>query len=107
VDRPNKAFSICWSLQKRPAKLLLSSSCAKLLLVTRYQTDKNRHHARTSCFLVKKTCGQAKQSILYLLVTSKTTCQTVVVVELCQVVVSYPAAGEQKPPPHTQFLFSG
>jgi hypothetical protein len=45
--------------------------------------------------------------VLYLLDTSKTICQTVLAVMLCEVVVSYPAAGEQKPPPRTQFLVSG
>jgi hypothetical protein len=45
--------------------------------------------------------------MLYLLEASKTASRSPVVVMLCQVVVSYPAAGEQKPPPHTQFLLSG
>jgi hypothetical protein len=74
---------------------------------TLYVTDKSRHHARNSCFLVVKTCGQAKQSILYLLVTSKTTCTSVLAVMLCEVVLSYPAPDRQKPPPRTQFLVSG
>jgi hypothetical protein len=74
---------------------------------TLYVTDKNRHHARNPCFLVVKTCGQAEQSILYLLVTLKTTCTSVLAVMLCEVVVSYPAPDRRKPPPRPQFLVSG
>jgi hypothetical protein len=106
AEGPNRPCPTCWLLQKRPAKLLLSSSCVELLWVTLDLANKNRHHTRSSCFPVGKTCRRAKQTVLYLLHTSKTTCQTVVVVELCRVAVGYPGAGEQKPPPRPQFLLS-
>ena len=73
---------------------------------TLYVTDKNSHHARISWFPVEKTCRRAKQTVPYLLNTSKTTCTSLLAVMLCEVVVSYPAPDRQKPPPRTQFLLS-
>jgi hypothetical protein len=45
--------------------------------------------------------------MLYLLVTSKTTCTSALAVMLCEVVVSYPVLHGQKPPPRTQLCVSG
>jgi len=106
AEGPNRPCFTCWQFQKQLPEVLLLSSCVKLLWVTLDLANENRHHTRNSCFPVVKTCGRAKRSILYLLAVSKTICQTVLAVMLCQVIVSYPAAGEQKPPSHTQFLLS-
>jgi hypothetical protein len=79
----------------------------KLLWVTLQLANKNRHHTRISCFLVKKTCRRAKQIIFHLLAVSKMIWQTILAVMLCQVVVGYPVPDGQKPLPRPQSLVSG
>ena len=73
--------------------------------VSAYPTpqDRNHHHALDSAFLAKKTRRRAKQSIGYLLGTSKTLIETGLAVLLCQVVLGYPVPDGPKPPPRTQF----
>ncbi|KAI8046944.1 hypothetical protein BDF22DRAFT_750772 [Syncephalis plumigaleata] len=68
--------------------------------------NKNHHHALDYAFLAKKTRRRAKQSIGYLLETSKTLIKTGLAVLSCRVAVSYPVPDGPKPPPRTQFCVS-
>ena len=75
--------TLCLTLQKRCPKLVLPSCCAKSSWLTLYLMDQNRRHALSFAFPAEKNCRRAKQSIGYLLGTSKTLLKTGLAVLLC------------------------